>query len=185
MGLETYLRCFSGEQPLRWANYLPWAELCYNSSYHSTIKMTPFKAVYGREPPALLRYESGSTTNADLEKRLTDKDATLTLLKEHLERAQQAMKASADKHRRAVCFEVGDLVYLKMRPYRLRSLARKLNKKLSTRFYGPYPVEARVGPVAYRLHLPPEARIHPTFHVSQLKAAVGDTVQSVDKECWK
>lgn len=49
--------------------------------------MTPFKVVYGRNPPDFLRYETGSTTNADLEKRLAKRDATVKILKEHLGRA--------------------------------------------------------------------------------------------------
>lgn len=47
-GLETYLRCFAGEKPRTWAQYLPWAEFSYNTSFHSAIQMSPFKAVYGR-----------------------------------------------------------------------------------------------------------------------------------------
>lgn len=57
-------------------------------------------------------------------------------------------------------------------------MARRANEKLSARFYGPYEIEARVGKVLYRLKLPTEAKIHPNFHVSQLKKTVGDT-QSV------
>lgn len=68
-------------------------------------------------------------------------------------------------------------MFLKIRPYRQRSLARRVNEKLSARFYGPFEVAERVVEVAYRLHLPPEARIHPTFHVSQLKKAVGESLE--------
>ena len=55
--LEQYLRCFAGSQPLRWQEWLPWAELSYNTSVHSSTKMSPFEAVYGMPPlPSLLMF---------------------------------------------------------------------------------------------------------------------------------
>jgi hypothetical protein len=54
--LEMYLRCFTGNNPKSWARLLPWAEYWYNTAFQNSIAMTPFKAVYGRDPPSLIRY---------------------------------------------------------------------------------------------------------------------------------
>nr|GFD03774.1 retrotransposable element Tf2 [Tanacetum cinerariifolium] len=52
-------------------------------------------------------------------------------------------------------------------------LGKRRYEKLSPRFFGPYRVKRVVGPVAYELQLPSDARIRPVFHVSMLKPAHG------------
>jgi len=87
------------------------------------------------------------------------------------------MKNQADKKRRDIEFQVGDVVFLKIQPYRLHSLAKRINQKLNPRFYGPFEVEERIGKVAYRLKLPPRSMIHPVFHDSLLKKCLSPQVQ--------
>ena len=75
---------------------------------------------------------------------------------------------------------MGDWVYLKVQPYRLKSLIKKRNEKLSPWFFGLYQVLDNVGPMAYHLALPPSCRVHPVFHVSVLKKALPSDVQAYE-----
>lgn len=59
--IEQFLRCFVHNKPKQWSYLIPWAEFWYNTTHHSSIGMTPFKALYGRDPPALAGYEPGTS----------------------------------------------------------------------------------------------------------------------------
>ncbi len=63
---------------------------------------------------------------------------------------------------------------MRLQPYKQTSLKDKGCQKLSPKFYGPYQVLQRIGEVAYKLALPPTAKIHPVFHVSCLKKVIGN-----------
>lgn len=65
--ITMYLRCLAGDRLKSWLQWLPWAEYCYNTSYQTSIKCSPFRVLYGLEPPTLLSYQSGSTKVAALD----------------------------------------------------------------------------------------------------------------------
>jgi hypothetical protein len=48
--LEMYLRYAVHEDPKQWKSWLAQAEFWYNSSHHTSLGCSPFKALYGHEP---------------------------------------------------------------------------------------------------------------------------------------
>jgi len=76
--------------------------------------------------------------------------------------------------RRTLEFSEGDKVFLRVAPMKgVTRFGKK--KKLNPRYVGPFEILERVGPIAYRLALPPSlARVHDVFHVSMLREYISD-----------
>nr|GFB06015.1 oxoglutarate/iron-dependent dioxygenase [Tanacetum cinerariifolium] len=92
-------------------------------------------------------------------------------------------KSYANRRSKPLEFEVGDMVLLKVSPWKADVRFGK-RRKLIPCYIGPFKILARVGPVAYTLELPKELKgIHSNFHVLNLKKclAEGDIVIPMDK----
>jgi len=79
---------------------------------------------------------------------------------------QSRQKSHADKRRRPLEFEASDHVSLRVTP--TAGIGRALkSRKLTPRFIGLYQITRRIGPVAYKIALPPHlANLHNIFYVS-------------------
>ncbi|GKE36236.1 hypothetical protein Tco_1459641, partial [Tanacetum coccineum] len=107
----------------------------------------------------------------ELVQETTDK---VVLIKEKLKAVRDRQKSYADNRRKALEFEVGDRVLLKVSPWKgVIHFGKK--GKLAPRYVGPFEILERIDPVAYRLKLPKELHsVHDTFHVSDLKKCLAD-----------
>ena len=168
--LEQYLRVFASDHPHQWHTYLPWVELNYNTTYHTAIGMTPHQALYGSNPRLLPSYTPRKTSVDEEDSMLINQQEIQNELEANLTRAQTRMKKCADSNQLDKNFEVDQWVWVKFHAYRQQSAARRLNFKLSKRYFGPFQILECIGKVAYQLDFPSNSRIHPVFHVSLLKA---------------
>ena len=124
----------------------------------------------------MLSYCLGLAKLEAVDQELFNRDLVLQDLRTRLLQAQNSMKARYDAKHRPVHFQIGDLVLLKLHPHRQLSLSSSKYTKLSPRFYGPFPIIAKIGTVAYKLELPSSTKLHPVFHVSCLKPFHGSSV---------
>ncbi|KAL4011264.1 hypothetical protein IC575_028316 [Cucumis melo] len=180
--LEDMLRACVLEFSGSWDSHLHLMEFAYNNSYQATIGMAPFEALDGkccRSPVCwgevgeqrMLGPELVQTTNAAIQK-----------IRACMLTAQSRQKSYANVRRKDLEFEVGDMVFLKVAP--MKGVLRFEKKgKLSPRFVGSFEILEWIGPVAYRLALPPSfSAVHDIFNVSMLRRYVADPTHVVDFE---
>ena len=174
--VEQYLRAFVNGKPKTWGKLLLWVEWSHNTSWNAATRATPYEITFERQPFNFPDYLTGSSKLDAVEDMLTNRDETFKVIRKKLLKAQATMKKVADTKRREEEYQIGDWVLVKLRP-RKQFLAKDLTDtrgKLAKRFFGPFKVVERIGPVAYRLQLPDTARIHPFFHCSLLKRFQGN-----------
>ncbi len=92
------------------------------------------------------------------------------LAKANLEKAHKRYKDFVDKSRRKVKFQVGDEVWLNIKNFRL-------SHKFMGPYAGPFKVLEKKLSDTYKLELPENLRVHPTFHVSLLKPVSHDALR--------
>ncbi|GKE10701.1 hypothetical protein Tco_1414252 [Tanacetum coccineum] len=165
-----------------WDRHLPLVEFSYNNSYHTSIKVAPFEALYGRKcrsPVCWAEVGEAQLTGPEIIHETTEK---IFKIRDRMQAARDRQKSYADKRRRPLEFEVGDKVMLKVAPWKGVMRFGK-HGKLNPRYIRPFQIVERICPVAYRLELPRElSRVHNVFHVCNLKKCLSDDILVIPLE---
>ncbi|KAL0551527.1 hypothetical protein IC582_010616 [Cucumis melo] len=180
--LEDMLRACALEFPGSWDSHLHLMEFAYNNSYQATIGMAPFEALYGKCCRSPVCWDEVGEQRLMGPELVQSTNEAVQKIRSRMHTAQSRQKSYADVRRKDLEFEVGDKVFLKVAP--MKGVLRfERRGKLSPRFVGPFEILERVGPVAYRLALPPSlSAVHDVFHVSMLRKYVPDPSHVVDCE---
>jgi hypothetical protein len=96
-------------------------------------------------------------------------ETALETAKRALQNTREAMTKSANKKRKEVAYNPGDLVFLSSRNIKTTRPSKKLDNKI----LGPFKILEVVG-TSYRLQLPTTMRIYDVFHPSLLRKAAED-----------
>ena len=111
-------------------------------------------------------------------KLLKDMELIVKQVQQNLKVSQDREKSYADLKRTPREFQVGENVYIKVKPKKI-SLRLGSYSKLAPRYCGPFEILEKVGPVAYQLALLPTIKVHNVFYFSIMKKYVHDATHVI------
>ena len=137
--LEDMLRACVIDFRGSWDDHLALIEFSYNNSYHSSIGMAPFEALYGRRwrsPLGWFEVGESSILGQEIINKAFEK---VRVIRNRLTTSYSRQKSYADIRKRPLEFDVADKLYLVISP--MKGLMRFGRKgKLSPRYVGPYEI---------------------------------------------
>jgi hypothetical protein len=107
--LEDILRACALKHGGSWDKSLPYAEFSYNNSYQASLKMAPFEALYGRKCRTPLCWSQAGESQLFGTDIIKEAERQVQIIRENLRIAQYIQKSYADKKRRDVVLQEGDL----------------------------------------------------------------------------
>ena len=161
------MRIYVNHRQNNWSEWLATAEFAFNNKVHTATKISPFKVNYGREPRMGFDFrKKGKNEKAEefaREMKERHEEARVALVK-----AQEEMKRQADRNKKeAEEYRVGDKVLISTKDFSME-LMKRVMKKLTEKFIGPYVVKKIVSENVVELELPVLLRIHLVVNVRRI-----------------
>jgi hypothetical protein len=175
--LEEILRSYLSPTQTDWDNWLPSAEIAYNNTYHSSTQQTPHELVYNQHRRSMADFIA--LANNTPNKAITTADKRIEDAKRCIERAQKRQIREANKHRRDIKYNVGDLVFISTEHLNPKG---STSNKLMYKYIGPYRIIRRISDVTYEIQLPKSSKLHPVFYVNRLRRFYPRLTQFADDD---
>jgi transposase InsO family protein len=169
--MKTYLKIYSNTSQNNWVSLLAMAQLSYNNKLSEATGQTPYFANHGKHPNLFERTLPSPKAEAAMKSAEEMKTIHEEMSKKILHAQTQSISYVNKKRKTAPQLKRGDKVYLHTKNLR----TKRPSKGLDHVKVGPFLISKQNGPVTYTLELPPDAKIHPRFHVSLLEPADPET----------
>ena len=165
--LEQYLRMYVNHKQNNWAEWLAIAEFAFNNKVHTVMKMSLFQVNYGREPRMGFDVRK-KEKNKKVEEFIKEMKERHEEARAALVKAQKEIKRQADRSKKeAEEYRVGDKVLISTKDFSME-LMKRVTKKLTEKFIGPYVVKKIVSENVVELELPASLRIHTVVNVRRI-----------------
>ena len=141
-------------------------EIVMNNSVNATTGMAPNELLYGTTVwlfPTIQAKSTSVPAVADYIERIQE---SIAIARDNHAIAKTKQTTYANKHRRKEpSYKIGDQVYLHTHNLRLLIKQRGRSAKFYPHYIGPFSIlKAKPKTSTYKLQLPPQYKIHPTFH---------------------
>jgi hypothetical protein len=163
--LEDMLRMYVMDRYGKWEKYIYLVEFSYNNHYQASTNLSPFEILYSRKCNTPVSWSNPVNRLMIGPNMLNYMELTMKQVQQNLKVAQDRKKSYADAKRNPIEFNVGDHLYIRVKPKK-SSLRLGMYTKLAPRYFSPFEIISRIGPTTYQLALPSMVKVHYcfTFH---------------------
>ncbi|KAH9318175.1 hypothetical protein KI387_019944, partial [Taxus chinensis] len=116
--------------------------------YHASLKMAPFEALYGKKCKTHVSWDKIEDREIIGLEILIEMEQQVKMICEHLKEAADRKKNYADLKRVDRKYELGEKVFLQVKPKKI-SITFSKATKLSAPYVGPFEINEIINPVAY------------------------------------
>lgn len=136
------------DQQYKWEEYLPLVEFSYNNSYHTSLGMEPFEALYRWKCRTPISWDKLEDRIIVGPKMIKEMEEQMRVFKSRLKEATDRQKSYVEKNRTLRQFVAGDKVFLSDIPHK-SSISFGKSSKLTLRYVSLFEVLEVINPVAY------------------------------------